>query len=197
MTAPGGRRRRAPAMNADRRRAMIVQTALPLLTRRGTALTTAEVARAAGIGEATVFRAFADKQALLDACVAEVLRPDALLDRLTRIDREQALTGRLTEAATVIHAHLARLGAVLGALHAAGRSRQTPPPTGAAVGAVRAAVAALFTPDADRLRLPADRLADLFLGLLSPPGPLGTAPPSTTALVDLFLHGALTHPDGH
>ncbi|MBO4160239.1 MULTISPECIES: TetR/AcrR family transcriptional regulator [Micromonospora] len=179
-------------MSADRRRAMIVQTALPLLTRRGTALTTAEVARAAGIGEATVFRAFADKQALLDACVAEVLRPDPLLDQLARVERTRPLTDRLTEAATVIHTHLARLGAVLGALHAAGRSHRTPPPTGAAV---RAAVAALFTPDADRLRLPADQLADLFLGLLSPPGPLATAAPSTTVLVDLFLHGALTTRD--
>ncbi|WP_228543694.1 TetR/AcrR family transcriptional regulator [Micromonospora sp. S-DT3-3-22] len=192
MTAPGGRRRRAPAMTADRRRAMIVQTALPLLTRRGTTLTTAEVARAAGIGEATVFRAFADKQALLDACVAEVLRPDPLLDRLTRIDRRQPLTGRLTEAAVVIHAHLARLGAVLGALHAAGRARPDPPPAGAAATAVRPAVAALFAPDVDRLRLPPDQLADLFLGLLSPPGPLATTAPSTTDLVDLFLHGTLT-----
>ncbi|MEU7957401.1 MULTISPECIES: TetR/AcrR family transcriptional regulator [Micromonospora] len=192
MTAPGGRRRRAPAMAADRRRAMIVQTALPLLTRRGTTLTTAEVARAAGIGEATVFRAFADKQALLDACVAEVLRPDPLLDRLTRIDRRQPLPGRLTEAAVAVHAHLARLGAVLGALHAAGRARPDPPPAGTAATAVRSAVAALFTPDVDRLRLPPDQLADLFLGLLSPPGPLATTTPSTTDLVDLFLHGALT-----
>ncbi|WP_431921914.1 TetR/AcrR family transcriptional regulator [Micromonospora wenchangensis] len=178
-------------MTADRRRAMIVQTALPLLTRRGTTLTTAEVARAAGIGEATVFRAFADKQALLDACVAEVLRPDPLLDRLTRIDRCQPLADRLTEAATAVHTHLARLGAVLGALHATGRARSDPPPADATT-AVRSAVAALFTPDADRLRLPPDQLADLFLGLLSPPGPLATTAPSTTALVDLFLHGALT-----
>ncbi|MFJ8689405.1 TetR/AcrR family transcriptional regulator [Micromonospora wenchangensis] len=178
-------------MTADRRRAMIVQTALPLLTRRGTTLTTAEVARAAGIGEATVFRAFADKQALLDACVAEVLRPDPLLDRLARIDRRQPLTGRLTEAAVAVHAHLARLGAVLGALHAAGRARPDPPPAGTTT-AVRSAVAALFTPDADRLRLPPDRLAELFLGLLSPPGPLATTAPSTTDLVELFLHGSLT-----
>ncbi|MFI9638501.1 TetR/AcrR family transcriptional regulator [Micromonospora sp. NPDC051925] len=179
---------------------MIVQTALPLLTSRGTALTTAEVARAAGIGEATVFRAFADKQALLDACVAEVLRPEPLLDQLAQVRLDQPLADRLTEAATAIHAHLARLGAVLGALHAAGRSRPAPPPTdgssAGAMAAVRTAMAGLFAPESDRLRLPADRLADLFLGLLSPHGPLAAAPPSTAELVDLFLHGALTRAHG-
>ncbi|MCW3844297.1 TetR/AcrR family transcriptional regulator, partial [Micromonospora yasonensis] len=65
MTTTDVPRRRAPGMSPDQRRAMIVRAALPLLATYGAGLTTAQVARAAGIGEATVFRAFADKDALL------------------------------------------------------------------------------------------------------------------------------------
>ncbi|CAM5283250.1 Inositol 2-dehydrogenase/D-chiro-inositol 3-dehydrogenase [Streptomyces griseoloalbus] len=39
-------------------------------------MTTAKIARAAGIGEGTIFRVFADKEELLQACVAEALSPD-------------------------------------------------------------------------------------------------------------------------
>ncbi|WP_331763944.1 helix-turn-helix domain-containing protein [Streptomyces anthocyanicus] len=38
-------------------------------------MSTAKIARAAGIGEGTIFRAFADKDALLAACMAEAVRP--------------------------------------------------------------------------------------------------------------------------
>ncbi|MBM0225763.1 TetR/AcrR family transcriptional regulator [Micromonospora sp. ATA51] len=137
MTDTTDRRRRAPGMTPDRRRAMIVQAALPLLATHGATLTTAQVARAAGIGEATVFRAFADKEALLDACVVEVLRPDTVLDELAAIPLTQPLGDRLSDAASALLAHFDRLGAVLGALHAAGRpgraapaSRRRPTPNG-------------------------------------------------------------------
>ncbi|MDZ5443671.1 TetR family transcriptional regulator [Micromonospora sp. 4G57] len=227
MTDTTDRRRRAPGMTPDRRRAMIVQAALPLLATHGATLTTAQVARAAGIGEATVFRAFADKEALLDACVVEVLRPDTVLDELAAIPLTQPLGDRLSDAASALLAHFDRLGAVLGALHAAGRpgrgrpGEQTtadaergaapdgpatparPKPVGAdrppasareeSALAVREAVAALFAPERDRLRLPADRLAGLFLAVLLPARPpLALAAPTPAELVDLFLHGALS-----
>lgn len=200
-------RRRAPGMSADQRRAMIVQAALPLLATHGAAVTTAQVARAAGIGEATVFRAFPDKDALLDAVIAEALRPDTALAELAAVELDQPLADRLTAAATALRAHLERLGAVLAAAHAAGRpgrSRRdagahpdhSPPdaPSGRdqSSAAVRAAVAALLAPEQDRLRLPADRLAALFLAVLLPGrGPLPDDPPTPAELVDLFLHGAL------
>ncbi|MFC0032064.1 TetR/AcrR family transcriptional regulator [Micromonospora chaiyaphumensis] len=207
MTDSQQPRRRAPGMSPDERRAMIVQAALPLLTTHGAAVTTAQVARAAGIGEATVFRAFPDKDALLDAAVAEALRPDTVLAELAAIPLDQPLADRLTEAAGALLAHLDRLGAVLAVAHTAGRpgrSRRTPsgdhpPPDGAgrreSADATRTAVAALFAPEADRLRLPADRLAALFLAVLLPGRPpLADDRPTPAELVDLFLHGALAPP---
>ncbi|TYC21700.1 helix-turn-helix transcriptional regulator [Micromonospora sp. MP36] len=189
-------------MSPDQRRAMIVRAALPLLATHGAAVTTAQVARAAGIGEATVFRAFPDKDALLDACVAEALHPGAALADLAAIPLTQPLGDRLTAAATALRAHLDRIGAVLAAAHAAGRpgrgQRDVPPVRDRASGreesvdAVRAAVAALFAPEGDRLRLPADQLAVLFLAVLVPSRtPLAGAAPTPAELVDLFLHGAL------
>ncbi|MEU2615382.1 helix-turn-helix domain-containing protein [Micromonospora sp. NPDC007271] len=216
MTDSDTPRRRAPGMSPDRRRTMIVQAALPLLATHGATVTTAQVARAAGIGEGTVFRAFPDKDALIDACIVEALRPDSVLAELAAIALTQPLGDRLTAAATALRAHLDRIGAVLAAAHAAGRpgrGRREPPPADAAapeerraappagdrasareesVAAVRESVAALFAPDRDRLRLPADRLAAAFLAVLLPSRtPLAGTAPTPAELVDLFLHGAL------
>jgi AcrR family transcriptional regulator len=127
---PPSSRRRASALSPEQRRETIVRAALPLVAERGTAVTTAEVARAAGIAEGTIFRVFPDKNALLDAVVVEVLRPDQVLAELVSIDLDQSLATRLTEAGEALAAHLARMGAVLGTLHATGRplQRQAPPP---------------------------------------------------------------------
>ncbi|WP_343076963.1 hypothetical protein [Streptomyces malaysiensis] len=59
----------------------------------------------------------------------------------------------------------------------------------------RAALAALFEPDRDSLRLTPERLADAFQLTLMSAGRLGAPAPLTTEeLVDLFLHGALAAP---
>nr|WP_205751844.1 TetR/AcrR family transcriptional regulator [Cryptosporangium phraense] len=87
---------------------------------RGSAVTTAEVARAAGIAEGTIFRVFPDKTALWDACVAEALRPDHVLAELASIELDEPLAARLVEAADALAAHLGRMGAVIGSLHATG-----------------------------------------------------------------------------
>ncbi|MFD8597992.1 TetR/AcrR family transcriptional regulator [Kitasatospora sp. NPDC059646] len=195
-TAPG--RRRAPSMDADRRREMIVRAALPLVVEHGGAVTTRRIARAAGIGEGTLFRVFADKDALLAACVAEALRPEPALDRLAAISLAQPLPDRLVEAAAALGAHLDRLGALLGALHATGGRAGTrdaaPPDRAAGTLPVRRALAELFEPEREVLRLPPERLAALFLGLLFARAG-DEQHPDPAELVDLLLHGALT-PEG-
>ncbi|MFH9352535.1 TetR family transcriptional regulator [Kitasatospora sp. NPDC017646] len=192
-------RRRAPAMDPEQRRAVIVAAALPLVVEYGASVTTAKIARAAGIGEGTIFRVFADKDALLAACLAEALRPDVAVAHLASIELDQPLAARLAQAADVLSGHLARVGAVIGALAGAGRPER-PAPAGprraadrdAGLAAPRAALAALFEPDRERLRLAPERLADSFQLLLMSAGRAGTPEPlSTEELVDLFLHGAI------
>ncbi|MBE1558571.1 TetR/AcrR family transcriptional regulator [Nonomuraea africana] len=196
MTTTAPPRRRAPGMSPDQRRAMIVAAALPLVAEYGTAVTTSQIARAAGIGEATVFRVFADKEAVLDACMAEALRPDHAVESIAAIPLDQPLADRLTEAADALAAHLARVGPVAGALMASGHARRQP--AGANSGAhsgdrersmepIRAALAELFEPGS--LRVPADQAAAVFLGLLFARDRTGD--PGTAALVEIFMHGAL------
>ncbi|MFD7901497.1 TetR/AcrR family transcriptional regulator [Kitasatospora sp. NPDC059722] len=192
-------RRRAPAMDPEQRRAMIVAAALPLVVEYGASVTTAKIARAAGIGEGTIFRVFDDKDALLAACMAEVLNPDDTITHLAAIPLDQPLADRLAEAADVVRGHLTRIGAVAGALMAGGRlERPGPGPDGklpdreAGLARPRAALAALFEPDRDALRLSPERLADAFQLMIMSSGRPGAPDPLTTAeLVDLFLHGAL------
>lgn len=198
--AGSGRGKRAPGMSQADRRAMIVQTALPLLAEHGAAVTTAQIARAAGIGEATIFRAFTDKNELLDACVQEAIRPDRVLAEIASIPLDQPLSDRLTTATATLRAHLERIGTVVGALHATGglRRRGSPPPEDGrtdSVAATREALAALLEPDAAHLRTSPDRLAGLFMGMIfsRPRVPLSPGEPEIDIeeLVDIFLNGAV------
>ena len=190
-------------MSPEDRREMIVAAALPLLVEQGAAVSTLQIAKAAGIGEATIFRAFADKDELLDACVATALRNDHVLAELDAVPLDQPLAARLGEAAATLHAYLARIGAVIGAVHAAGRrgERGAPGDRGAtgdrenATARTRQAVIRLLEPDRAALRLPVEQLAVVFIGMLfgrrGAPGGIET--PIET-LVDVFLHGVVDKP---
>ncbi|MET7802046.1 TetR/AcrR family transcriptional regulator [Streptomyces decoyicus] len=172
---------------------MIVAVALPLVAEYGAAVTTSQIARAAGIGEATIFRAFKDKDEVLDACVAEAVGTDHVLRELASISLDEPLAVRLTEAAEALRAHLERLGTVIGALHASGHRRgrepgagprdadgpprdgegpprdaDAPPRDGRAESAIvlRNAVVELIEPDRAAFRLSPEKVAAAFLGLL-------------------------------
>jgi AcrR family transcriptional regulator len=186
------KRKRAPGMSQEQRRAMIVQAALPLVAEYGAGVTTQQIAHAAGIGEATIFRAFADKQEVLGACMAEAANPEGLLRELASIELDQPLAARLTEALDAMQAHLRRMGAVAGALFASGHKpeRGAPGPGRGreeSLAVIREALAELFRPDEDALRLPVDVVAEAFVYVSMSAGRSGHP-----ELVDLFLHGAVT-----
>ncbi len=191
-------RRRVPSMTPDQRRAMIVAAALPLVAEHGSAVSTAQLARAAGIGEATIFRAFGDKDALIEACVAEALRPDSALDAIAEIPLDLPLADRLAEATRELDAHLHRMGPVIGALHASGRRAERPPPTAEGANARAAsmqatvdALAALLEPDAAALRLPVEQLAAVLLTqLFARHRPIACGELTVEQHIDLFLNGA-------
>ncbi|GIM89014.1 TetR family transcriptional regulator [Paractinoplanes toevensis] len=208
-------------MSPERRREMIVGAAVPLLLEHGAGVSTLQIAKAAGIGEATIFRAFTDKDELLDACVAAVLRNDQVLAELDAVPLDQPLAARLVEAAATLRAYLDRMGAVIGAVHAAGRrTERRAPATGrpapggdggvgvgrsapgrvgdAGVGReeaaerTRQAIMRLLEPERAALRLPVEQLTDIFLGLLVPGrGMPGGPHVPTETLVDVFLHGVV------
>ncbi|MFG1950409.1 TetR/AcrR family transcriptional regulator [Micromonospora sp. NPDC048830] len=200
-------RTRAPGMTPEQRRRMVIQAALPLVAEYGNAVTTQQIARAAGIGEATIFRVFADKEELLQACVAEAMDSAPLLQQLRSISLELPLAERLAEAGDALDGYLARMGAVVSALQASGLQRgraavndrsgdgstetssgaRPPDPT-------REALAELFEPERGRLRQPVETLTEIFLSLAFGRGRfLATGQPKIgmAQLVDLFLNGAV------
>lgn len=200
-TASEPARRRAPGMSPEQRREMIVAAALPLVAEYGAKVTTSQVARAAGIGEATIFRVFADKEELLDAVLAEALRHEHAIREIASISLDEPLADRLAQAADALGAHLTRLAAVLSTLHASGYRqgrRERPGPEHMAaretsIAVTRAAISELFEPDEQALRVPREQAAAMFLGLLfsqSRPGAVGAL--STPELVDTFLYGAMS-----
>ncbi|WP_328778045.1 TetR/AcrR family transcriptional regulator [Streptomyces canus] len=189
-------RRRAPAMTPEERRAMIIQTAIPLIAEYGAAVTTAKIARAAGIGEGTIFRVFADKDELLQACIAEALSPEHAVRELDAIDVSQPLPDRLAEAAEALQAHMSRMGAILGSLgHRGGKHPGTVRGAGRdeSTARIRAALVELLEPDKAALRRPPEQIAALFFGLLFTQPRTENEPDLTPQeLVEFFLHGALS-----
>ncbi|WP_328876028.1 TetR/AcrR family transcriptional regulator [Streptomyces sp. NBC_00287] len=199
MTAPKENqttRRRAPAMSPEQRRTMIIQTAIPLIAEYGAAVTTAKIARAAGIGEGTIFRVFADKDELLHACMAEALSPEHAVRELDAIDVSQPLPDRLAEAAEALQAHLSRMGAIAGSLgHRGGKHPGTVRGAGRdeSTTRIRTALTELLEPDKADLRRPPEQIAALFFGLLFTQPRTDDEPDLTPKeLVDVFLHGALS-----
>ncbi|UMP07694.1 TetR/AcrR family transcriptional regulator [Amycolatopsis sp. EV170708-02-1] len=189
-------------MSADERRRMIVQSVLPLLVEHGAGVTSSQIARAAGIGEGTVFRVFKDKDELFATCFAEALKPDQVLDAIAVIDLDQPLDDRLIEAADALSAHLQRMGALMAVMHGSGRRPEHRHGDHSdrrdrrkeSMSAMRDAMAELFEPEKDRLRLPPSQSAALFLSLLFS-GRIRFSEtgdePTTMELVDVFLNGAL------
>ncbi|MFD4977518.1 TetR/AcrR family transcriptional regulator [Streptomyces sp. NPDC058424] len=199
MTAPKENqttRRRAPAMSPEQRREMIVRTAIPLIAEYGAAVTTAKIARAAGIGEGTIFRVFADKDELLQACMVEALSPEHAVRELDAIDVSQPLPDRLAEAAEALQAHMSRMGAIAGSLgHRGGKHPGTVRGAGRdeSTTRIRAALAELLEPDKAALRRSPEQIAALFFGLLFTQPRTEDEPDLTPQeLVEVFLHGALS-----
>lgn len=206
-------------MRPDERRTMIVAAALPLVIEHGAAVTTAQIARAAGIGEGTIFRVFDDKAALVNACVAEALRPDHVLRELDAIPLDQRLTDRLVDAIGALRAHMERIGSVIAALAASGQTDTTTPSsrrrdrgllsrsrdatTGRsaerdhAAAQTHDALVALLEPDRETLDHPPEVVAAYLLRVLTPTrhSPVaGTTALDDTTLADLIVHGVRRAP---
>ncbi|GAA1686206.1 TetR/AcrR family transcriptional regulator [Fodinicola feengrottensis] len=182
-------------MTTEERREMIVRAALPLVCEFGAAVTTAKIARAAGIGEATVFRAFVDKDELLAACVAEAVRADHVFAEVAAIPLDQPLAARLVQAVDAMRAHLTRVASVVGALQTSGHRetrRGAPGGRQEMLSRSRDLLADLMEPERDSLRLPVRQSAALFLSVVfAMARPADGFAPTTAETVDFFLYGAL------
>jgi AcrR family transcriptional regulator len=154
-------RSRAAALPPEERRALIVEATLPLFLAHGGAVTTREVARAAGIAEGTIFRVFADKNELLDALLDGALDTAPVESALAAVDPDLRFEERLVAAVDILRARVAYAFRVLSMASnfAEGRRPASRPPI-----ELRELVA-MFERESHRLRCSPSQAAALLRGL--------------------------------
>jgi AcrR family transcriptional regulator len=96
------RRERARPMSPEERRDDLIDVTLKLLREHGRAVTTRQIAEAAGVAEGTIFRVFETKEELIEAAITRAFEPGALVDRIKEIDPDQPLHTRLVQLSSIL-----------------------------------------------------------------------------------------------
>jgi AcrR family transcriptional regulator len=185
ITDPRRPQKRASAMPPDERRAMIVNATLPLLLDNGEMVTTRQIADAAGIAEGTIFRVFADKDAVIAAVLDAALDVEPLERAIEAIDRHLALGDALEAAVAILQQRVVDLWRLFSSLGSRFYDPSRRPPV-----VIEALVSLL---DGHRTSLAVEPLvaARLLRALtLSVTHPMLTGEPmAPVEIVELFLHG--------
>jgi AcrR family transcriptional regulator len=195
-TAPS--RTRATALPPSERRAEIIAATLPLVLAHGSAVTTRQIAEAAGIAEGTIFRVFPDKESLIEAVVESAFDTASTDAALIGIDLSLPLEARLVEAVEILRRRVAdlwQLQTALGMMQVSGG--------GPSLHKHRASdltpLATLFVAARDQIRREPLEAAHLLRGLTiasTHPALILDAPLSSTEIVSLFLDGIRTNRSG-
>ena len=89
-------------MSPEERRDRLVDTTLNLLREHGRAVTTRQIAAAAGVAEGTIFRVVESKDELIDAAIQRAFEPGALVERIEEIERDLPLRDRLVQLCAIL-----------------------------------------------------------------------------------------------
>lgn len=184
-------RERAKPLAPDERRAHIIDAVIPLIRENGRNISTRQIAEAAGVAEGTIFRAFGDKESVIQAAIDRFMDPEPMRAKMRRIDPDEPTEEKVRQ---VIQLLRDRLTGFIGFMAAVGM--HGPPP--GAHGEPRqdegwlAIMTQLFREDEIAVPIPA--LA-FYLRMLS----FGSSVPvfnepyrfTTDDLTDFVMHGVL------
>jgi AcrR family transcriptional regulator len=89
-------------MSPEERRDDLIDVTLKLLREHGRAVTTRQIADAAGVAEGTIFRVFDTKEELVEAAITRAFEPGALIERIEEIDPDDPLHVRLVQLTSIL-----------------------------------------------------------------------------------------------
>jgi AcrR family transcriptional regulator len=185
-------RTRAAALPPSERRAEIIAATLPLVLAHGSAVTTRQIAEAAGIAEGTIFRVFPDKESLIEAVVESAMDTASVDAALTAIDPTLPLEARLIAAVDILRRRVAdlwHLRTALGMMQVSGG--------GSSMSDKHrhqdlTSLASMFERDRDRIRRDPLEAAHLLRGMTvacTHPALINENPLPSAEIVSLLLDG--------
>ena len=186
---------RARALPPQERRAAILEAVVPVVLDKGLAVTTRELACAAGVAEGTLFRVFESKDDLVLAAGRSVFARRDHLDRLAAVDLALPLEQRLVAVVEILQDVMARIHRVLVTFESEkdklGNPRTLVDPE--VFARSEALMAAVLESDADQFRLPVAEVVRILRSLtMAGVHPVGMgAPLQPRQIVDILLHGVL------
>lgn len=186
-------RTRAQPLSIEDRRSAIIDVVIPLIMEHGSDVTTRQIAEAAGVAEGTIFRAFGDKESIIDAAVERFFDPAPMRRMIEAIDPELPLRAKVHDLLFHLQARTTGVVQILGAL---GPRRQTRRPEPAADFVDL--VAGVLAVNEELLRVDAIEIAHYLrlVAFASSVGPLNTAYPFTIdQLTDLIVGGITQRTD--
>lgn len=183
-------------MSPQDRRQAIVEAVIPLLFQQGAAVTTRQMAEAAGVAEGTIFKVFPDKQALIHEAVKVVSDPAPVLKELASIDLKAPFEAHLRQAAAILLRRLEQVVVLMSVLRT--MPVDSPPKAGLppflveANAAIADSLTTIFETHREILRLPPRRAAVMFRGQLFAAGHLAQTVGETLTvdeIVSVFQSG--------
>jgi AcrR family transcriptional regulator len=194
---------RAAPLPLDERRAALIAATEPLLERFGRDVSTRQIAEAACVAEGTIFRAFATKEALIDAVIEDAHNVQRTCEELAEVDLGLSLEERLATAVAILQERLRRVIALFWTLrlHKETHDRDSFRAKQQAENELlNTAIASLIRPDQDHLRLNAMDAASVLRAITFSMshhilGEERLAEPQQ--IVDLVLYGICRHRPSH
>ncbi|MGN6203389.1 TetR/AcrR family transcriptional regulator [Humibacter sp.] len=151
---------RASPLPPEERKAAIIDAVIPAMIEHGAALTSRQIAEAAGVAEGTIFRVFGDKETLLREAADVYLDPAPVRASLAEIDPALSLEAKVSRILGVLRQ---RFHGVISIMSAIGYTGSEPPhvrnPKPGQKWEYVSIVARLVEPELDRLNVPAEHVA--------------------------------------
>lgn len=95
---------------------MIIEATMPLLVEHGFDLTSKQIAEASGVAEGTIFRAFGDKESLIDATIQKFLDPEPLRRELRSIPVDLPLDDKVLRIVEIMRKRFSDVFRVMAAI---------------------------------------------------------------------------------